>query len=302
MPKSLIVNQPNENVSMHDGAADARVQGLAAVVGVARRAQLLAEVVHGPALLVERERGRVLVVAVHGAGLASHGLDEHADGHARGEGVRVDDHVRGHARLGEGHVLLRPQDAQHALLPVPAAELVADDRVARVPQGQGHPGEVRLGQPPLRPQQAHVLHHRRLRVLVLDHSLLPGQVVHVAQQRVPGLDPGPDVREPVLAQRGLDLCAALLVAGGAVGEPHVASLGRAAPLRQQVVRLGLVHGRVREAAVEGRPVQDHGVLHVVPCVADHGHNGIGALRVFIHLIGAVTCCLNNWCLGGQDPI
>lgn len=46
--------------------------------------------------------------------LARHRLDEHADRHARGEGVRVDDHVGDDARLGERHVLGRVQHLKRA--------------------------------------------------------------------------------------------------------------------------------------------------------------------------------------------
>jgi hypothetical protein len=46
--------------------------------------------------------------------LARHRLDEHANRHARGEGVRVDDHVGDDARLGERHVLGRIQNLKRA--------------------------------------------------------------------------------------------------------------------------------------------------------------------------------------------
>ena len=45
----------------------------------------------------------------------------------------VYDNVRGHACLSEGHIDLRPKHREHAFLAVPGTELVADDRVTRVP-------------------------------------------------------------------------------------------------------------------------------------------------------------------------
>ncbi len=71
--------------------------------------ELLADMVDNAMLLVELEGRGVLEGAVDGTTLACHGLDEHADGHTGWEGMRVDHHIRNHARLGEGHVLLWPE-------------------------------------------------------------------------------------------------------------------------------------------------------------------------------------------------
>ena len=57
--------------------------------------------------------------------LGTYELQHLADRHAGGEAVRVHDEVRAEAALAEGQVLLRHNGAHHALLPVPAAELVA---------------------------------------------------------------------------------------------------------------------------------------------------------------------------------
>lgn len=57
MSQSLVVHEPNEDVCMHHGAADAAVQRLAAVVRIASGRQLLPEVVDDAVLLVEREGG-----------------------------------------------------------------------------------------------------------------------------------------------------------------------------------------------------------------------------------------------------
>ena len=50
----------------------------------------------------------------------------------------------------------------------------------------------------------------------------------------------------------------------------------------QVDGLGLVDGAVREAAVHGALIQDHGVLHVVARVGDDADDHVGALRVLVH--------------------
>jgi hypothetical protein len=69
-------------------------------------------------------------VSVHGGGLAGHALDHHGDGHARGEPVRVEEHVGHQPRLGEGQVLGGPALRADALLPRAGRELVAHRRVA----------------------------------------------------------------------------------------------------------------------------------------------------------------------------
>ncbi len=49
---------------------------------------------------------------------------ELTNGHAGGDGVRVDDEVWHNAVLGPGHVLLGVGDTNGALLPVPTGKLV----------------------------------------------------------------------------------------------------------------------------------------------------------------------------------
>lgn len=60
-------------------------------------------------------------------------FDHFADGHTRGEAVRVHDEVRADAGLAEGHVGLCDNVANHTLLPVTAAELVTELGSPRVP-------------------------------------------------------------------------------------------------------------------------------------------------------------------------
>lgn len=67
--------------------------------------------------------------AVEGRRFPSHALDKHPDGHSGGEAMRVEQDVRAHAALGEGHVLRRPQAAQDSFLTVSAGELVTNGGV-----------------------------------------------------------------------------------------------------------------------------------------------------------------------------
>ena len=67
----------------------------------------------------------VALLAHQRRNLAHQALHQVPDGHAAGDGVRVDDDVRRDALARERHVLLRVGDADGALLPVPGRELVA---------------------------------------------------------------------------------------------------------------------------------------------------------------------------------
>lgn len=80
--------------------------------------------------------------AVQGAGLARHALDQHADGHAGGKAVGVEQDVGTHAALAEGHVLGGPQAAQDAFLAMAAGKLVPDGGVAWHPHGDADMFEV----------------------------------------------------------------------------------------------------------------------------------------------------------------
>ncbi len=73
-------------------------------------------------------------LALDEAGLAGEQFDEFADRHARGEAVRVHDHVGTQAQFGERQVLLFGDERRDALLTVARAELVADLGPARLPQ------------------------------------------------------------------------------------------------------------------------------------------------------------------------
>lgn len=127
--QALIVHHAHEDVRFQLQAADATVQALGAVEVVASGTQGLAEVLECRVLLGEREGSGVVAQAVERRRLARHALNQHADGHAGWEAVRVEQDVGHHATLAEGHVLGRPQTTQDALLPVATGKLVADGGV-----------------------------------------------------------------------------------------------------------------------------------------------------------------------------
>ena len=62
--------------------------------------------------------------------LSLQALDQVADGHTRGDGVRVHDEVGGDPLAGERHVLLVVGDPTRTLLAVPTGKLVPDLRYA----------------------------------------------------------------------------------------------------------------------------------------------------------------------------
>ncbi len=130
VPQALVVNHPDEDVCLELQAAYARVEALRAIVVVPCGFQHFTEMLERRALLRELERCGVMTQAVEGCRFSSHALDEHPDGHSGGEAVRVEQDVRAHAALSEGHVLRGPQSAQDSLLTVSAGELVSDGGVS----------------------------------------------------------------------------------------------------------------------------------------------------------------------------
>jgi hypothetical protein len=125
--KTLVVDDSDVDIGVELLARDTRIHRLVSVVVVPGGLELLPEVLQRRVVFREVERRSVLRETVHRSGFGSDRLDEHTDGHTGGEGVRVDDDVRLHARLGEGHVdggvLLRAD----SLLSVTGGELVTDD-------------------------------------------------------------------------------------------------------------------------------------------------------------------------------
>lgn len=78
--------------------------------------------------VILREWGSVGLSCFKGGHLACQTLHHVADGHARGNGVWVHDHVRYDAFLRKWHVFLPLSDAARALLAVSTSELVSNLR------------------------------------------------------------------------------------------------------------------------------------------------------------------------------
>lgn len=140
--KTLVIHHADEDVGLQLQPAEAAVEPFRAIVVVARSLEHGTEVLEGGALLREGEGRGVMAQTVQSARLACHALDEHADGHARREAVWIEQDVRRHAALCEGHVLGGPQPAQDALLAMAAGELVADGGVTRHSHGHAHAAEA----------------------------------------------------------------------------------------------------------------------------------------------------------------
>lgn len=77
--------------------------------------------------LIVAERRSVLKDTVQSASFAGHTLNQHANGHARGKTVWVEENIGDHARFCKRHVLAGPQLTQNALLSVTRGKLVANN-------------------------------------------------------------------------------------------------------------------------------------------------------------------------------
>merc|ERR1711920_1114277 len=66
-------------------------------------------------------------------------LDEHADGHAGGEAVGVEEDVRRDAAVRPRHVLGRPQKTHHTFLPMPRGKLISHYWISRVAESKQRP-------------------------------------------------------------------------------------------------------------------------------------------------------------------
>ena len=132
--KTLIVDNTKINISPQFLPRYATVHRFTAVVIESSQTKLLPKVIHRRVLLIKLEGSGVLGYAVNGTRLGCHALHKHANGHATGKGMRVDDDVRGESALGEGHVNQGPFLRAHALLTVSGGELVTDDGIAGDPE------------------------------------------------------------------------------------------------------------------------------------------------------------------------
>mmetsp|Transcript_21691 Transcript_21691/g.36260 ORF Transcript_21691/g.36260 Transcript_21691/m.36260 type:complete len:388 (-) Transcript_21691:185-1348(-) len=253
------------------------------------------------------ERRRVCEGARLRARLRGEALHDHANGHARGEGVRVDDDVWAYAAVQtEGHVHVGVQQAQRPLLPVPAAELVPDDGVAVVPELDRGPRQAAVA--PAHHRDA--VHKGWVLSLELVQTHFAGSCVHHAAPCFLRHDARALAREPVLVDSLLVLVVAVELRrgpplageiGGGDAAPPEGPLG-VALLLGQVDGLALVHGGVHQPALHAGLVDHHGVLHVVPGVGQHRHHRVRARRVLVHLVLLVDVVAGERALRGLDAV
>mmetsp|Transcript_28574 Transcript_28574/g.54587 ORF Transcript_28574/g.54587 Transcript_28574/m.54587 type:complete len:354 (-) Transcript_28574:2764-3825(-) len=123
----LVVGGPQENLASLEHAAGVPVvHGFVAALLVAALVQSRRDVLHRHV----REGGGVALVSKQRGHLAHEALHQMADGHAGGDGVRVDHDVGGDAFAAKRHVLLGVGHSDGALLAVPRRKLVPDLRHA----------------------------------------------------------------------------------------------------------------------------------------------------------------------------
>ena len=123
--EALIVGRSEEDLRVELAAGEAVVHDLVAAQLVVVAGEELGDLVHGDGVVEGR---RVAYFALVGAHLRLNALDQVTDGHATGNGVRVDDEIGRDALAREGHVLHAIEHAAGALLTVTRGELVADLR------------------------------------------------------------------------------------------------------------------------------------------------------------------------------
>mmetsp|Transcript_39634 Transcript_39634/g.84522 ORF Transcript_39634/g.84522 Transcript_39634/m.84522 type:complete len:429 (-) Transcript_39634:1217-2503(-) len=305
---------------------DARVHDLCAQTIEAVLRQCFAEVLRCchplllPLLLLQP--GVVLIVAAsvvlpliptEGAGVGPHNalgrrrfccdaLDEHPDGHARREAVRVEEDVRSHAALRKGHVLLGPQDAHDALLPMSRRELVAHDGIPGVAQldHRTFAGFAPLDFGAL--DQVDRLDMGALVVLVCGDVLDP-VLVHRTTDGVALVQFLAKVREAIVVEVLFEPPNLPIRVQVDVGE----SASRLVAIREALCGrclddLGLVDHAVAEAPLVGGLVDNHRILHVVARVGDDCHHRVGPSGVRIAVGSVVHLCAHQWRLWVEDPV
>lgn len=119
--EALVIGRPDEDLRLELAPRVAVVHHLVAPALISASMQQRRDGLHGGV----RERRGIALFARRGGHFAHQALDELPDGHARRDGVRVDDDVRRDAFHGEGHVLLPVGHAHGALLSVSRRELVS---------------------------------------------------------------------------------------------------------------------------------------------------------------------------------
>mmetsp|Transcript_10450 Transcript_10450/g.26294 ORF Transcript_10450/g.26294 Transcript_10450/m.26294 type:complete len:461 (-) Transcript_10450:2197-3579(-) len=274
--QALVVGWSNENLGLQLAARVPVVQHLVPAQLVAAFVQRVGDGLHRDV----REGGGIALVACDGRHLAQQTLDQMAERHAGGDSVGVDNDVGHHALHREWHVLLAVCDTARALLPVPAAELVADLGDAHRPHANLHKLEsLRIGAQHDLVDDARLAgpqHHGAV-PLGVSLLLLPQVVVVLVEG---GCFAHDDVI-PRHASARRDQAVVLQLVVRAV--PHaVARVARGLLkllIRHLVVALLLLAVRAVEhgpekAAVDGGLVHDDGVFLVVSGVAADARHGV----------------------------
>jgi len=124
MLKALIVRRAKENHDFHSLACESVVHDFVSKSLVAEVVQLAGDKVHSLTL----ERSGVTFVSVERGDLTEQTLDQMANGHARRDSVRVDNHVRYNSFDCERQVLLSVRNTDCSLLSMATGKLVSDLR------------------------------------------------------------------------------------------------------------------------------------------------------------------------------
>mmetsp|Transcript_38486 Transcript_38486/g.101520 ORF Transcript_38486/g.101520 Transcript_38486/m.101520 type:complete len:291 (-) Transcript_38486:136-1008(-) len=287
MLKALVVRRPEEDVSIELAPGVPVVHPLEASLLVAKVLEEFGDLVDGD----RREGRRVALVACERRDLGEQTLDQVADGHARGDGVRVDDDVGRDALARERHVLLALREADRSLLPVARRKLVANLRDA-------HRADAYLDElaPFLIGRQEHLVHvaslrraERRRRVASRElclrgvHLLPRRPRRRLADDDVVARDAHTRRHQAIVVElRVVPLAQAV----DRLGVRLLEALSRLLPLHVDPVGLALlvavraVEDGAEEAAVDRRLVHDHRVLLVVARVARDRDRRIDAGRKF----------------------
>ena len=266
---------------------------------------------------------------MQGARFPGKGFDEHANGHARGEGVRVDDDVRLHAGFAEGEVDGGPALGEDTLLSVTGRELITDVGVTRDAElyGEGVHWAVEGG---FVSDEADLFDVGVFVALVGEdavgggHGGVRGDVV-VDGDGVALFDLHADDREAVHVDAvepfALDVEAAETLAAVFLGRlgiherrdgflallavaeaEETFGLLSAGFLVLELVLFNFIDGSVSEAALERGFVDYHGVVHVVAGVGDDGNDGVHAVGEVVETVVVVEGRADNRGLTGLEAV
>lgn len=128
--QTLVVDNADEDVGLQLLTTQSTIEPLCAVVIVSARPKHFTKVLKCRPLLGEGERCCIMTQAVQSSRLAGHAFNQHPNGHAGREAMRVEQDVGTHATFSKGHVLGRPQAAQDALLSMAAGKFITNGGIS----------------------------------------------------------------------------------------------------------------------------------------------------------------------------